>query len=134
MADRDLRQTSAPPDPAQSAQADPVERGHLRDQIDAGKFHDKVAAPDPATSPLGTDDEAAGVPTRASAVRTTDPNTPAYAPSGQHSDDVGRKPGLAPGHGHDQGHAAATPKGPLIAIALVVAAFLFGIVLVLTSG
>ncbi len=136
MADRDLRQTSAPPDPTQSAQADPVERGHLRDQIDAGKFHDKVAAPDPATSPLGTDDEAAGVPTQASAVHTTDPHAPAHAPSGQHSDDVGRKPQFAPGHGHDHGHghATATPKGPLIAIALVVAAFLFGIVLVLTSG
>ena len=54
------------PDPASTANPDPVERGHLRDQIDSGKFRDKVAAPDPAASPLGTDDEAAGAPTPAS--------------------------------------------------------------------
>ncbi len=30
-----------------------------RDAIDAGRRDDKVAAPDPATAPLGTDDEAA---------------------------------------------------------------------------
>jgi hypothetical protein len=53
------------PDPASTASPDPVERGHLRDQIDSGKFRDKVAAPDPAASPLGTDDEAAGIPTPA---------------------------------------------------------------------
>jgi hypothetical protein len=32
----------------------------LRQTIDAGQTGDKVAASDPATSPLGTDDEAAG--------------------------------------------------------------------------
>jgi hypothetical protein len=32
----------------------------LRDDIDHGRTSDKVAAPDPATAPLGTDDEAGG--------------------------------------------------------------------------
>ena len=67
------------PDPASTASADPVERGHLRDQIDSGKFRDKVAAPDPAASPLGTDDEAAGVPTPAAKVRYESPSAPAHA-------------------------------------------------------
>lgn len=31
-----------------------------RDRIDAGETGDKVAFPDPATAPLGTDEEAAG--------------------------------------------------------------------------
>ncbi|MCS0503597.1 hypothetical protein [Ancylobacter mangrovi] len=35
---------------------------HLREEIDSGRFGDKVPFPDPATAPLGTDDEAAGRP------------------------------------------------------------------------
>jgi len=31
-----------------------------RDRIDAGETGDKIAFPDPATAPLGTDEEAAG--------------------------------------------------------------------------
>lgn len=34
----------------------------LKRDIDAGLTGDKVAAPDPAAAPLGTDDEAAGTP------------------------------------------------------------------------
>lgn len=34
----------------------------LRQSIDSGKTGDKVAFPDPAAAPLGTDDEAAGHP------------------------------------------------------------------------
>ena len=105
------------PDPASTASPEPVERGHLRDQIDSGKFHDKVAAPDPATAPLGTDDEAAGVPTPAGAVHHESPAKPAHAPSGSHS--------------------SSTPKGhfgPLIAAAIVVGAFVIGMGILLTSG
>lgn len=40
-----------------------VER--LRRDIDLGKTRDKVAFPDPAAAPLGTDDEAAGTPATA---------------------------------------------------------------------
>lgn len=36
--------------------------GPLRRDIDAGRSRDKVAFPDPAAAPLGTDDEAAGTP------------------------------------------------------------------------
>jgi hypothetical protein len=40
----------------------------LRNDIDAGRTGDKVDWPDPATVPLGTDEEAAGTPPDASAV------------------------------------------------------------------
>ena len=44
---------------SESAKADNVDA--LRARIDRGETHDKVAAEDPAASPLGTDAEAAGV-------------------------------------------------------------------------
>lgn len=34
----------------------------LRREIDSGRSGDKIGFPDPAASPLGTDDEAAGTP------------------------------------------------------------------------
>ena len=34
----------------------------LRADVDRGKTRDKVAFPDPAAAPLGTDEEAAGAP------------------------------------------------------------------------
>jgi len=105
------------PDPASTANADPVERGHLRDQIDAGKFRDKVAAPDPATSPLGTDDEAAGVPTPAASVRYQSPSAPAHAPQGSHSKDT-----------------PPTRQGHMIAIAIVAVCLLIGVVILLVYG
>ena len=40
----------------------PAAGAPLRGQIDAGRGRDKVAYPDPAAAPLGTDDEAAGTP------------------------------------------------------------------------
>lgn len=40
----------------------------LRHDIDSGLTRDKVAAPDPAAAPLGTDDEAAGTPASPQAV------------------------------------------------------------------
>jgi hypothetical protein len=40
----------------------------LRHEIDRGETRDKVAYPDPAAAPLGTDDEAAGTPPSAEAV------------------------------------------------------------------
>ncbi|HKK29695.1 MAG TPA: hypothetical protein VKA18_04795 [Alphaproteobacteria bacterium] len=43
-----------------SRREDTVDR--LRSDIDAGRTRDKVDASDPAASPLGTDDEAAGAP------------------------------------------------------------------------
>jgi hypothetical protein len=46
----------APPRDARGPDA--MRAGH-----DSGAFGDKVAAPDPATAPLGTDDEASGVRT-----------------------------------------------------------------------
>ncbi|MFT0860746.1 hypothetical protein [Ancylobacter sp. G4_0304] len=40
----------------------------LRAEIDRGRAGDKVPFPDPAAAPLGTDDEAAGMPPTASEV------------------------------------------------------------------
>jgi hypothetical protein len=103
------------PDPASTANPDPVERGHLRDQIDSGKFRDKVAAPDPAASPLGTDDEAAGAPTPASAVRYESPSAPAYAPEGSHSENT-----------------PPTRQGHMIAVAIVAVCVLIGVFILLS--
>jgi hypothetical protein len=41
----------------------------LRNAIDTGKTGEKVAFPDPAAAPLGTDDEAAGTPPTIDQVR-----------------------------------------------------------------
>jgi hypothetical protein len=41
----------------------------LRSAIDSGGTGDKVAFPDPAAAPLGTDEEAAGTPVSAAACR-----------------------------------------------------------------
>lgn len=41
---------------------------HLHDAIDTKRTGDKVAFPDPAAVPLGTDDEAAGSPPSSAAV------------------------------------------------------------------
>ncbi|HYD99905.1 MAG TPA: hypothetical protein VEH84_11015 [Alphaproteobacteria bacterium] len=46
-----------------------VVKAQLRDAIDRGLTGDKVDAFDPATSPLGTDDEAAGRPDDAEELR-----------------------------------------------------------------
>ena len=54
---RDERKDAEGPAAAGRATAD-----QLRDEIDSGRAHDKVAHPDPAAAPLGTDAEAAGVP------------------------------------------------------------------------
>jgi hypothetical protein len=40
----------------------------LKGDIDAGRTGDKVAAPDPAMAPLGTDEEAAGTPPQPEAI------------------------------------------------------------------
>lgn len=40
----------------------PPTTSQLRRDVDSGRTGDKVAAPDPATVPLGTDEEAAGTP------------------------------------------------------------------------
>lgn len=43
----------------------------LRDAIDTGRTGDKVAFPDPAAAPLGTDEEAAGTPVSSRDVEVT---------------------------------------------------------------
>jgi hypothetical protein len=45
-----------------SGEKDATNVDQLRRRIDTGRAGDKVAHPDPAAAPLGTDDEAAGQP------------------------------------------------------------------------
>ncbi len=58
--------TELEPRPRQPPPSDPARGGatvaQLRQDIDSGATGDKVPVLDPATSPLGTDDEAAGAP------------------------------------------------------------------------
>ena len=51
-----------PPRPATGSDAEEATADQLRDAIDRGATGDKVPAQDPAAAPLGTDEEAAGVP------------------------------------------------------------------------
>lgn len=46
----------------------PPTTSQLRHDIDSGRTGEKVAAPDQAAAPLGTDDEAAGTPPSGAAV------------------------------------------------------------------
>lgn len=53
----------------ENARADAAGAARLRHGIDHGGAGDKVAFPDPAAAPLGTDDEAAGHPPTRAQVR-----------------------------------------------------------------
>lgn len=65
--------SETPPPPADRVPEAPPASGRpttaqLKAEIDAGRTGDKVPAQDPGLSPLGTDDEAAGMPSDASRV------------------------------------------------------------------
>lgn len=64
----------------------PAAASRLRDRIDSGATGDKVAHPDPAAAPLGTDDEAAGHPPTAAQVREASRHETARTPSGDASE------------------------------------------------
>ncbi len=65
----------------------------LRHEIDQGRGN-KAPFPDPAASPLGTDDEAAGTPPSAEAIRTASVHElkPGQARSTRNTDERGRSP------------------------------------------
>ena len=54
--------SAAPTKQAPPAASAPATADRLRHEIDSGRTGDKVAGPDPAAAPLGTDDEAADRP------------------------------------------------------------------------
>lgn len=63
MTDPNDKPSKTPTDQPSDQPGDtPAAGAPLRGQIDAGRGRDKVAYPDPAAAPLGTDDEAAGTP------------------------------------------------------------------------
>lgn len=63
----------------------------LRSDIDAGRTADKVAFPDPAAAPLGTDDEAAGAAPTVGRVEAADHSAaPAPAIASTPADERGR--------------------------------------------
>lgn len=86
----------------------------IRRAIDTGQTRDKVEAPDPAAAPLGTDDEAAGVPPVAE-------DLPADA--GRHVVDVGQAASERPAEERhfDDARRGGVPWLPIAAGAVVVA-------------
>lgn len=71
----------------------------LRDDIDRGLTGDKVAVEDPATAPLGTDDEAAGIsatPETIGEVRERELQTGALVRASEHSRNAGEANGAIP--------------------------------------
>jgi hypothetical protein len=59
------------PRPPEPLRTQPRNLDQYRHQTDAGRFGDKVAVGDPAAAPIGTDDEAAGMPVPADIVAAT---------------------------------------------------------------
>ncbi|WP_181706672.1 hypothetical protein [Chthonobacter rhizosphaerae] len=97
----------------------------LRHGIDSTESGDKVAFPDPAASPLGTDDEAAGRPPTADAVREAASHElrgPAGSAVGQRTSETGRAISGEPGR-TTEATTRASFVGPLIAV-LVLAALM----------
>lgn len=58
----DRRDDPDRPEEAAAKRSEPPTTDQLRDDIDSGRTRDKVAHPDPAAAPLGSDAEAAGAP------------------------------------------------------------------------
>ena len=90
----------------------------LKADIDSGRTGDKITHPDPGLSPLGTDDEAAGL--TPSAERVSLARATESKPDGVHAQEVGRD--------------SAKPRGfsiaTLIAVIVVFAAVIIWRVLV----
>jgi hypothetical protein len=85
----------APRRPAEAPTAD-----QLRDEIDSGATHDKVAQSDPAAAPLGTDDEAAGTPPTADQVAVARRHeTARRVPDPSPADQPPMQAGMAPSRG-----------------------------------
>jgi hypothetical protein len=100
---------SPPPDPARGATV-----AQLRQDIDSGATGDKVPVLDPAMSPLGTDDEAAGAP-----------SPPGLVAAVRRAERVDPRP---PGHPHDRGGSRLgllLAGGLLLAVALAAVALWF---------
>lgn len=88
----------------------PSNAAQLRDAIDHGDTADKVDHPDPAATPLGTDDEASGHPVAPEQAREAA------------REEVAK---TAPAPSAD--HEAAIPRGVLIVIACFAVVILLGI-------
>ncbi len=64
------RGAAASPAPQSGPDKRRLDASILRASIDSGRARDKIAHPDPAAAPLGTDDEAAGTPATPERVAT----------------------------------------------------------------
>lgn len=69
----------------------PATADRLRHDIDSEHAGDKVAAPDPAAAPLGTDDEAAGTPPAAARLEVAARRPPRRGPEPPSPDLVTRR-------------------------------------------
>jgi hypothetical protein len=74
----------------------PEEAERLRHRTDQGRLADKVDFPDPATAPLGTDDEAAGRPPDREAVARSTADQEAIAESVRNTETDSLAPPGAP--------------------------------------
>lgn len=98
--------------------ADPTDKAQtaarLRADLDAGEGRDKVAYPDPAAAPLGTDDEAAGTPVSPERVRMARENERRYDHTTDRDSPRNEAPGAVRVPGVDSAHPGAQPE-PTIA-------------------
>lgn len=94
-----------------------IETGRVRSEIDEGRFRDKIPAEDPATVPLGTDAEAGGAPTSATAARRPGRVEPGHAPTG-----------------HPAGSVPTRRRGMITLVSALVGVVLLGILVLLLIG
>ncbi|MHB2167218.1 hypothetical protein [Alsobacter sp. R-9] len=97
---------------------------HERGRIDAGRTGDKVAFPDPAAAPLGTDAEAAGQASSAAQPRAL--QTPPHEPPGASDERLRRIDGNLTATGRRRA-AVLTVAGLLIVSLLGLALALVGL-------
>lgn len=94
--------------------ADPTDKAQtaarLRADLDAGEGRDKVAYPDPAAAPLGTDDEAAGTPVSPEQVRMARENERRYDDATYTDRTRNETPGAVRVPGVDSAHPGAQPE------------------------
>lgn len=118
---------ATPPRPTRPVQAAKPTTEQLRSAIDSGATGSKIAASDPAASPLGTDDEAAGhPPSHADIGRATVAETAAGVQAGQAQPDTVQAPSDAmyAGQAHSRSSTMVFVVIAIISVLAAIAVFL----------
>lgn len=129
--------------------ADPTDKAQnaarLRADLDAGEGRDKIAYPDPAAAPLGTDDEAAGTPASPAQLRMAQQqehrrddadddgrdNQAAVHVPGVDSAHPGAHPGARPGAQPEPKIAPSRPSNAALTMVAVLALVALAVLIVL---